>query len=48
MKITDIKITPTVVLKFDRPNADTFIWIKNVRTAALQVFTDEGYPFLIS
>jgi len=42
MKIIDIKITPTVVLKFDKPIADAFIWIKNFRTAALQVFTDEN------
>ncbi|MEM1518299.1 MAG: mandelate racemase/muconate lactonizing enzyme family protein [Nitrososphaerota archaeon] len=42
MKIIDIKITPTIVLKFDKPIADAFIWIKNFRTAALQVFTDEN------
>jgi D-arabinonate dehydratase len=41
MKIVDVKLTPTVVLKLKRPIADAFIWVPSFRAAAVQVFTDE-------
>ncbi|MCD6529354.1 mandelate racemase/muconate lactonizing enzyme family protein [Candidatus Bathyarchaeota archaeon] len=42
MKIVDVKITPTVVSRLEKPIADSFIWVPSFRGAALEIVTDEG------
>lgn len=42
MKITDVRIMPTIVLNLEKPIADSFIWVPSFRSSAVEIVTDEG------